>query len=87
MTTRITNAHLEAKVAIINGMLGIDGPVSYSTPGAVRLYGAYGGTGVHRVCNEYGGVSDLMGYCGTKREAQLFLSGMIAALRAVQPVS
>jgi hypothetical protein len=84
MTQRITDAHLEAKVRIVNGLLGYPDSAGYGTDGLVVLYGAYGGTGVHVYSGPHGGHSDLMGYCGTKREAALFLSGMIAALRAVQ---
>jgi hypothetical protein len=76
---RITKKHLEAKVAIVNGMLGYEDP-QWNTVGAVRLYGAYGATGVHRVVNMSGGVDSLM-ELGTAREASQFLSGMIAALR------
>lgn len=76
---RITAQHLEAKVGIVNGMLGYSDP-QWNTVGAIRLYRAYGGTGVHRVVTTGGGVSDLMGL-GTAREASQFLSGMIAALR------
>lgn len=76
---RITNAHLIAKIETINNMLGVK-DVDYRTVGAVRLEGAYGGTGVSRVVNEAGGVSTLHHY-GTKREANIFLSGMIASLR------
>lgn len=75
---RITKKHLQAKVAIINGMLGYD--ALWNTVGAVRLYCAYGGYGVHRVVNTAGGVDDLLP-CGTAREASMFLQGMIAALR------
>jgi hypothetical protein len=83
MTQRITDAHLEAKVRVVNGMLGNDPDAPYPTPGMVILYSAYGSTAVHRVCNEHGGQENLS-TLGTKREAALFLSGMIAALRALQ---
>jgi hypothetical protein len=79
---RITKAHLQAKVRIINGMLGFDADtVDCRTVGAVELSGAYGGYGVHRVLTTGHAVTDLMGYHGTAREAEKFLSGMIAALR------
>lgn len=79
---RITRKHLEAKVGIVNRLLGFgDDHPPYSTIGAVTLYGAYGGHGVHQWCNDAGGCSDLMGHCGTANEANYFLSGMIAALR------
>lgn len=81
---RMTDKVLEAKVSIINGMLGHPEGAGYNTPGLVVLYGAYGGTGVHRYSGRAGGVADLMGGVGTKREAALFLDGMIAALRIVQ---
>ena len=81
---RITDKQLEAKVGIVNQMLGNPEGAGCSTPGVVVLSGAYGGTGVHRYCNEQGGVSDLMGGHFTKREADWFLQGMIVALRAVR---
>ena len=80
---RITRKHLEAKVDIINGMLGVDDP-QWNTVGAVRLSGAYGGHGVHQTMSTSGGVHDLMGGHGSAREAERFLSGMIAALRIVR---
>lgn len=82
MTMRITTAHLEAKVATINAMLGVENP-SYNVPGTIEIAGAYGGTAVHQVVNTGHGVSILTGY-GTKREAGMFLDGMIAALRITQ---
>jgi hypothetical protein len=75
----MTQAHVNAKIDIVNGMLGYDAP-EWSTVGAVRLYGAYGGYGVHRVMSTSGGVTELAPI-GTLREAAIFLSGMIAALR------
>lgn len=79
---RITQKHLEAKVSIINGMLGHDAP-EWNTVGAVRLYNAYGMTGVHRTMNASGGVTSLA-ELGTARDAAHFLSGMIAALRIAE---
>jgi len=84
MTTRITNANLEGKIRSVNTLLGNDPDAPYSTIGLVHLYGAYGMTGVHRYANEHGGVSDLMGNLGTKREVATFLDGMITALRITQ---
>lgn len=81
---RITDKQLEAKVGIVNRLLGNPEGAGYSTPGVVVLSGAYGGTGVHRYVNESGGVSDLMGGHFTKREADWFLQGIIVALRAVR---
>lgn len=86
MSYRITNAHLESKVSIINGMLGYEDP-QWNTVGSVRLDGAYGGTAVYRISNTSGGVNDLMGGHLTKREAANFLSGMIAALRIARETS
>jgi len=80
---RITKSHVEAKVSIVNGMLGFD-RVEWNTVGALRLDGAYGGHAVYRIASESGGVSDLTGGHGTLREASEFLSGMIAALRIAQ---
>ena len=78
---RITDKFLQARCATINRALGHPENAGYSTPGVVHLSHAYGGTGVHRYVTTGGGVTDLMGYHGTKREASLFLGGMIEALR------
>jgi hypothetical protein len=75
---RITRAHLEAKVSIINGMLGFD----HNTVGSIQLYHSTG-YNVHRVHNESYGVESLS-VGGTATEASHFLQGMIAALRIVQ---
>lgn len=84
MTQRITDAHLNGKVETINRYLGFNPEeVKYSTVGAVVLAGAYGGTGVHRYVNEFGGVSDIFGGYSTKREVAKFLDGMIQAFRAL----
>jgi hypothetical protein len=77
---RITKKDLQAKVVIINAVLG-HGVVEWNTVGAVRLSSACGGYGVHRVVNTSGGVVDLMGGHYTAKEADFFLSGMIAAFR------
>jgi hypothetical protein len=81
MSNRITNAHIEAKAANVNRLLGFDPEnITYRTIGAIRLGGAYGGTSVERISNEFGSVSMLLGYV-TKREVATFLDGMLAALR------
>lgn len=81
----MTQRHVEAKVGIVNRMLGFDpDSIEYLTVGAIRLDGAYGGWAVHRVVNEHGGCSDLTGGHGPLREAAEFLDGMIAALRIVE---
>jgi hypothetical protein len=87
MSYRITESHLQGKVDTVNRLLGNDPDAPYSTVGLVILSGAYGGTGVHRYSNTSGGVSDLMGALGSKREVALFLNGMIEALRITQEVT
>lgn len=78
---RMSKQHVEAKIEIVNGMLGFDADsVSWNTVGALRLQGAYGGYAVHRTVSTSGGIEDLTSY-GTLRECATFLSGMIAALR------
>lgn len=79
---RITNAMLDARVATINRMLGFGDEPAYSTVGAIVLEGAYGSTAVAQYCNKSGGVRMLHDY-GTKREAYVFLNGMIQASRAL----
>jgi hypothetical protein len=76
---RLTQKHVEAKVEILNSLLGFEDP-QYLTVGSIRLDGAYGGWAIHRVMNDGGSVSSLSDF-GTLREAERFLSGMIAALR------
>ena len=81
MTQRITLAHVEAKVNIVNGLLGFNpDEVSWNTDGAICLNRAYGATGVAQYSGTGGGVRTLMPL-GTMREAANFLSGMIHALR------
>lgn len=77
---RITRKHLEAKVSIINGMLGHDDP-QYNERGALVLSGAYSGYDVHQYIGESGAVNSLVGYHAPAKETSQFLSGMIAALR------
>lgn len=84
MTYRMTDKVLEAKVSIVNQYLGNDEDAGYSTPGVLTLSHAYGGVAVHMYVNDCGGVSDLTGGHGTKREAANFLDGMIQALRIVE---
>jgi hypothetical protein len=81
MTYRITRAHVEAKLDTINRMLGNTDP---NGVGTLELSGAYGGWAIHQICNEARGVRDLTGGHGPLREASLFASGMIAALRIVE---
>lgn len=84
---RVTRKHLEAKVNIVNGMLGFDpdggSNGGYNHKGFLNLYCAYGGYQVHKYIGEAGAV-DSLSTLGTAREASQFLSGMIAALRIVQ---
>jgi hypothetical protein len=95
---RITQAHLEAKVGILNRMLGRpeapylpDGPMMpgsghryVAQVGNLHLDGAYGGWRVDVMGNLSGGVHTLWGdYC-TKREAADRLSAMIAILREAE---
>lgn len=77
---RITKSHVEAKIDLVNSLLGLEN-VEYSTVGSVHLEGAYGGYAVRRIVNTSGGTTDLSGGYSTLRESERFLSGMIAALR------
>jgi hypothetical protein len=81
---RITDKHLEAKVRIVNAMLGFDvDALEYNTVGSVQLYHAYGASQIHKVIST-GHAVDALSTLGTKRETAEFLSGMIAALRIVK---
>ena len=84
---RMTRKHLEAKVDIVNSMLGFDpDALEYNTIGSIQLYSAYGATQIHRVVNDAHAV-DALSTLGTMRETAEFLSGMIAALRITQEVT
>jgi hypothetical protein len=48
---RLTQKHVEAKVEILNSLLGFEDP-QYLTVGSIRLDGAYGGWAIHRVMND-----------------------------------
>lgn len=76
---RITDKDLDRRIATVNSLLGFPDEVSYPTPGTVVLYSAYGSTGVHMVVNDAGGQTDLHSL-GTKREAFIFLNGLIKGL-------
>lgn len=79
---RIKDADLDRRIDTVNSLLGFEDP-AYPTPGTVVLYGAYGATGVHYVVNDAGGCSDLHSL-GTKREAFIFLNGLIKGLDIAQ---
>lgn len=75
---RITDADLNRRIDTVNSLLGFEDP-RYPTPGTVVLYSAYGSTAVHMVMSPEGGQSELHSL-GTKREAFLFLNGLIKGL-------
>lgn len=88
MTTRITRAHLDAKVATINSMRGapaepyrtVNGK-AVANVGNYHISGAYGGYCLHRMCNESGGVSDVFS-CGhiPARQLAALMSAYTAGL-------
>lgn len=80
MTQRITDAHLNAKIARLNRARGFDAEPKYATIGQAHLMGSYGGVDVGFWCNEHGAVSPGMHKFGTKRELATFLDGMLKAL-------
>lgn len=82
MTYRMTAAHVEAKIGILNDMLGIASP-AWNVPGTIELAGAYGGYAIHRVCTTGHGVTDLTGY-QSLRECAAYVSGMIEAIRTLR---
>jgi hypothetical protein len=79
---RITRKHVDAKLQIINDMLGTN-PRAWNVIGTIELYSTLGAYSIHRVTTTSGGVESLT-TVGTLREASEFLSGMIAALRIVE---
>lgn len=79
---RINKAHVDAKAANVNALLGHTGSPSCVPHmiGAVRLYNVSGSTYmIVRSSSEHGGISQLS-ESGTLREAAKFLDGMLAAL-------
>jgi hypothetical protein len=93
MTTRITRAFLDAKVATLNSMTKspsepyrtVDGK-AVANKGNYHISGAYGGYCLHRMCNEGGGVSDVfsIGHVSTRELAGLmsaYMAGLYDATR------
>lgn len=88
MTTRITRAHLDAKAATINSMMGapaepyrtVNGK-AVANVGNYHISGAYGDYCLHRMCNESGGVSDVFN-CGhiPARQLAALMSAYTAGL-------
>lgn len=76
---RYTRAWLDHQISVINAMLGVDA----RTPGAIVLYPAYGGYGVHRFSVHGSGRESLLP-CVTSRECARFLAGMVSALEIAQ---
>lgn len=76
---RITDADLNRRIDTANSLLGFSSDVPYPTEGTIVLYQAYGSTAVHRVCNDQGGQT-MLHSLGTKREAFIFLNGLIKGL-------
>jgi hypothetical protein len=89
MARRITRAFVQARIDIVNRLLGYDVPKggivwsNQSPPiGAVYLSGAYGGWAVYQWVNEHAGATDLSGHGhATLHEASTFLAGVIEGLR------
>jgi hypothetical protein len=77
---RITDRDLNRRIDTVNDLLGFDTDENlYLVEGAVKLYSAYGATGVHLNCNDVGGVTQLLSL-STKREVFHFLNGLIKGL-------
>jgi len=76
---RITDRVLNARLDTVNGLLGFREGVD----GSFTIYQAYGCTTVRRISGDSGGQSDIGAPFGTKREALVFLDGMVTALRIV----
>lgn len=88
MTIRITRSFLEAKAATINSMRGTPVEPSHmvngkycANVGNYHISGSYGGYCLHRMCNESGGVSDVLN-CGhvTARQLAALMSAYTAGL-------
>jgi hypothetical protein len=86
MSTRITRAHLDAKVATINSMTKspsepyrtVDGKY-VANKGNYHISNAYGGYCLHRMATESGGVSDVFS-CGHVPAREL--AGLMSAYTA-----
>lgn len=71
---RITQKDLEAKVARLNRIAGIDNP-GYDVKGCYVLYCAYGGVDLHRYVGKHGGISSVFSLgCMSKRELYQLIS-------------
>jgi len=86
MTNRVTINHLEYLVSNINKLTNSPEKPYTRTPekftaniGNYHLYQAYGATGLHRMCNEGGGITEVIGLC-TKRELYYRLQAMIRGI-------
>lgn len=84
MTQRITRAHLESKAQTINSIT--KSPAESYTNGKANvgnyhISGAYDGYCLHRMCNESGGVSDVLS-CGhvSARQLAALMSAYTAGL-------
>jgi hypothetical protein len=76
---RITKADLDSIVSILNTRAGITGPITWSTPNAFQLDGAYGGYALVRVENESGGVREILSR-GTRGEIYRRISDMLTGM-------
>ena len=85
---RTTRVRLENMVTSINKMLGLP-ETQYTKKGSeyipnignLHIDGAYGGVGLHQMYNDGGGIEAIKHGYGTKPEMDIFLQGMVAALR------
>lgn len=86
---RTTIQRLESQVALINQMLDLP-ETSYTKTdnglraniGNLHISQAYGGVELHQMCTDGGGVTNISQNGHTpKKELDIFLQGMIAALR------
>jgi len=93
MSTRITRAFLDARVATLNSMTKspaepyrtVDGK-TVANAGNYHISGAYGGYSLHRMCNASGGVSDVfsVGHIPARQLAALmsaYMTGLYDATR------
>lgn len=78
---RISAAHVDAKLSILNSILGFE-VVKWNTVGALSLRGENGHYALYWIKTESAGVDSL--YRGTLRECSTYIEGMIQMHRMIK---
>jgi len=91
MSFRVTKQRLENQVEYLNKLTGSPANHSYhmdgkwrSNPGHFTLNYDYGQPQLQRICNEAGGVENVLGYRGTKAEVDRMIGAYIKGIELVK---